>query len=83
MDECLLSLEQQAKDYGSEVIVVACGAFGLRESRCSWFIVLPMTPTALASEAVKKEWRYARRRGLCVFPVVVSEIKVKFEDLPH
>jgi len=30
MDECLLSLEQQAKDYGSEVIVVGGGAVGRR-----------------------------------------------------
>jgi hypothetical protein len=37
-----------------------------------------MTPRAVASDAVKKEWHYARQHGVCVFPVVVPEIKVDF-----
>jgi WD40 repeat protein len=33
------------------------------------FMVLVMTPAAMQSEAVRKEWRYARQRGVCVYPV--------------
>jgi hypothetical protein len=47
------------------------------------FLILLMTPRAVASDAVKKEWRYARQRGVCVFPVVVPEIEVDFNGLPH
>jgi len=46
------------------------------------FLVLLMTPRALASDAVKKEWRYARQRGVCVFPVFVPDIKVAIGSLP-
>ncbi|MRR36617.1 TIR domain-containing protein, partial [bacterium] len=34
------------------------------------FMVLIMTPNALASETVRKEWRYARQEGVCVYPVI-------------
>ncbi len=34
------------------------------------FLILLMSPRALVSEAVKKEWRHARQGGVCVFPVV-------------
>jgi WD40 repeat protein len=33
------------------------------------FLVLVMTPAAMNSETVRKEWRYARQQGVCVFPV--------------
>jgi WD40 repeat protein len=33
------------------------------------FLVLVMTPAALASPIARKEWRYARQRGVCVYPV--------------
>ncbi|MFL5586239.1 MAG: TIR domain-containing protein [Ktedonobacteraceae bacterium] len=33
------------------------------------FMVLVMTPTAMRSEMVRKEWRYARQQGVCVYPV--------------
>jgi hypothetical protein len=33
------------------------------------FLVLVMTPEAIASEWVQKEWRYAREQGVCVCPV--------------
>ena len=33
------------------------------------FLVLVMTPAALASGNVQKEWRYARQQGVCVYPV--------------
>jgi len=33
------------------------------------FLVIVMTPKAIASEWVQKEWRYAREQGVCVCPV--------------
>ena len=33
------------------------------------FLVSVMTPAALASEVTAREWRGARQRGVCVFPV--------------
>src|SRR5438445_6214825 len=33
------------------------------------FMVLVMTPAAMQSEMVRKEWRYARQQGVCVYPV--------------
>jgi hypothetical protein len=33
------------------------------------FLVLLVTPAALASGNVQKEWRYARQQGVCVYPV--------------
>ncbi len=47
------------------------------------FLILLMTPRAVASDNVRKEWRYARQHGVCVFPVVVPEIKLEIERLPH
>src|SRR4051794_23988873 len=34
------------------------------------YLVLVMTPAALASEAVRREGRYARQQGRCVVPVI-------------
>ncbi len=33
------------------------------------FLILVMTPAALASGNVQKEWRYARQQGVCVYPI--------------
>ncbi|MCB0195151.1 MAG: TIR domain-containing protein [Anaerolineae bacterium] len=33
------------------------------------FMVLIVTPAAMQSPVVKKEWTYARQRGVCVYPV--------------
>jgi hypothetical protein len=33
------------------------------------FLILLMTPAAIASGHVQKEWRYARQQGVCVYPV--------------
>ncbi len=33
------------------------------------FMVMVMTPAALQSPIVRKEWRYARQQGVCVYPV--------------
>ena len=33
------------------------------------FMLLVMTPAAMQSEIVRKQWRYARQQGVCVYPV--------------
>lgn len=33
------------------------------------FMALVMTPSAMKSETVRKEWRYARQQGVCVYPI--------------
>jgi WD40 repeat protein len=33
------------------------------------FMVLVMTPAAIRSDLVRKQWRYARQKGVCVYPV--------------
>jgi hypothetical protein len=33
------------------------------------FMALVITPAALASPIVRKEWRYARQQGVCVYPI--------------
>ncbi len=41
------------------------------------FLVLVMTAAALASPNVRKEWRYARQQGVCVYPVkAVPDLKL-------
>jgi WD40 repeat protein len=40
-----------------------------------------MTPAALASPIVRKEWRYARQEGKCVIPVVGGK-GIDFDSLP-
>ena len=37
-------------------------------------VLLVMTPGALASETVRREWRYARQQGRCVVPVTKGGI---------
>jgi len=36
------------------------------------YLVLVMTPAAMTSEMVRKEWRLARQEGVCVLPVIAS-----------
>ncbi len=33
------------------------------------FMVLVMTPEAMKSPIIRKEWRHARQKGVCVYPV--------------
>ncbi len=33
------------------------------------FMALVITPNALRSDTVRKEWRYARQEGVCVYPI--------------
>jgi hypothetical protein len=46
------------------------------------FMVLVMTPAAMRSETVRKEWRYARQQGVCVYPVKGAP-DLDFNSLPH
>ncbi len=46
------------------------------------FMVLVMTPAAMQSETVRKEWRYARQQGVCVYPVNGAP-DLDFNSLPH
>jgi WD40 repeat protein len=45
------------------------------------FMVLVMTPAAMNSDLVRKEWRYARQHGVCVYPVKGGDID--FNVLPR
>ncbi len=46
------------------------------------FLVLVMTPTAVRSEMVRKQWRYARQKGVCILPVTKST-DLDFAQLPR
>src|SRR5260370_11551623 len=46
------------------------------------FMVLVMTPAAMCSETVRREWRYARQQGVCVYPVK-GVPDLDFNSLPH
>ena len=45
------------------------------------FMALVMTPGAVKSETVRKEWRYARQQGVCVYPVKGTP-DLDFNSLP-
>src|SRR5260370_3518514 len=46
------------------------------------FMVLVITPAAMLSETVRKEWRYARQQGVCVYPVK-GVADLDFSSQPH
>ena len=37
------------------------------------YMILVATPAALQSKVVRKEWRYARQQGACVYPVMLPD----------
>ncbi|MGH7454227.1 MAG: hypothetical protein ACRENG_22930 [bacterium] len=45
------------------------------------FLVMVMTPGALASQTTRKEWRLAWQEGVCMLPVMAEEID--FTTLPR
>ncbi|MCK6579426.1 MAG: NB-ARC domain-containing protein [Anaerolineae bacterium] len=48
------------------------------------FLILIMTPAAMKSATVRKEWRYARQQGVCVYPVIATaEFSALIDDLPR
>jgi hypothetical protein len=46
------------------------------------YMVLVLTPDAMKSPTVRKEWRYARQEGVCVYPIQGSS-KLDFSSLPR
>ncbi|WP_280154842.1 TIR domain-containing protein [Piscinibacter sp. XHJ-5] len=46
------------------------------------FLVLVMTQAALDSAMVRREWRYARQRGVTVYPVMATR-ELAFDRLPR
>jgi hypothetical protein len=46
------------------------------------YMVLVMTPAAMRSDMVRREWRLARQEGVCVLPVIASP-DLDFQILPH
>src|SRR5262249_17469713 len=46
------------------------------------FMVMVMTPAALESPTVHKEWRTARQKGVCVYPVKGTP-DLDFNKMPH
>jgi NB-ARC domain-containing protein/TIR domain-containing protein len=47
------------------------------------FLVLLITPAALSSDVVQREWRYARQQGVCVYPVFSPALPIDFTALPR
>src|SRR5262249_26148467 len=47
------------------------------------FLVLLITPAALRSDVVQREWRYARQQGVCVYPVFSPGLPFDFAALPR
>src|SRR5215213_6911780 len=46
------------------------------------FMALVITPNALNSDTVRKEWRYARQQGVCIYPIKGAP-DLNFESLPR
>ena len=46
------------------------------------FMALVITPNALKSDTVRKEWRYAREQGVCVYPIKGTP-DLDFDSLPR
>lgn len=48
------------------------------------FLMLVMTPVAMRSENTRREWRSARQRGVCVYPVKgAADGELDFASLPN
>ncbi len=48
------------------------------------FLILVMTPAAVTSGNVQKEWRYARQQGVCVYPVKAApDGELPFAQMPR
>jgi len=46
------------------------------------FMALVFTPNTMKSETVRKEWRYARQQGVCIYPIKGAP-DLDFESLPR
>lgn len=47
------------------------------------FMAMVMTPNAIQSKVVRKEWRYARQQGVCVYPINAVADDLDFDSLPR
>jgi WD40 repeat protein len=47
------------------------------------YMVLIASPNAIQSSVVRKEWRYARQQGVCVYPVLIPTLPIDFASLPR
>ena len=48
------------------------------------FLVIVITPQAITSQVTWQEWRFARQKGVNVYPVKgVSDDKIDYETLPN
>ena len=48
------------------------------------FLILLMTPAAIASGNAEKEWRYSRQQGVCVYPVKgAPDSELQFQRMPR
>ena len=48
------------------------------------FLVLVLTASSIQSGMVRKEWRYARQQGVCVYPVKgAPDAQLRFSSLPR
>ena len=48
------------------------------------FMALVMTPGAMQSPIIRKEWRYARQQGVCVYPLKgVPDSQLDYASLPR
>jgi WD40 repeat protein len=48
------------------------------------FLIIVMTPAALLSVNTRREWRAARQRGVCVYPVKgVADASLDYSSLPN
>ena len=45
------------------------------------YMVVVMTPAALESNVMLKEWRYARQEGVCIYPIKASKT-LNFSEMP-
>ncbi len=46
------------------------------------FLVLGMTPALIQSKIIRKIWRYAQQKGVCIYPVMNTK-ELDFSQLPH
>ena len=47
------------------------------------FLIIVITPAAINSEMTRTEWRYARQRGVCIFPVkAVPDEQIDWSAIP-
>ena len=55
-----------------------------RELDRAEFLIVVMTPAAMLSENTRREWRSARQRGVCVYPVIgTPDAALDFDSLPN